>query len=119
MKVLVTGSRDWTDQAMIDSVLDDLSEQHGPLTIIEGGARGADSCAKRWANTRDMECRTYRADWGRYRKGAGPVRNQQMLDEEHPDLVVAFHADLAASKGTADMVRRARKGGYDVFEYQP
>jgi hypothetical protein len=49
------------------------------------------------------------ADWSIGRK-AGPIRNQRMLDEHAPDLVVAF----PGGRGTADMVRRARKSGVEV-----
>jgi hypothetical protein len=51
------------------------------------------------------------ADWSIGRK-AGPIRNQRMLDEHKPDLVVAF----PGGRGTADMVRRARKSGVEVTE---
>lgn len=42
---------------------------------------------------------------------AGPIRNKQMLLEERPDKVVAFHNDLSKSRGTADMLRQAEKRG--------
>ena len=47
------------------------------------------------------------ADWNKYGKAAGVLRNQQMLDEGHPDLVVYFHKDIENSKGTKDMIIRA------------
>lgn len=45
---------------------------------------------------------------------AGPIRNEQMLQEGQPDKVLAFHENLAQSRGTADMVRRAAKAGVPV-----
>jgi hypothetical protein len=54
------------------------------------------------------------ADWTKYGKAAGPIRNQEMLDMD-PDLVLAFHSDLDNSKGTKDMVARARKKGVKVI----
>ena len=56
-----------------------------------------------------MQVQVYEADWKKYGKLAGPKRNQQMLDEGMPDLVVAFHADIKNSKGTFDMVNRAEE----------
>jgi hypothetical protein len=50
----------------------------------------------------------------RVRRVAGPIRNQQMLDEGHPDLVIAFHDNMSESRGTRDMVGRAIKGGFSV-----
>ncbi len=52
------------------------------------------------------------ADWDKFGKGAGPIRNQQMIDEGKPDLVVAF----PGGTGTADMVKRAKKHGIEVIE---
>lgn len=49
------------------------------------------------------------ADWGRYGKAAGPIRNQEML-ESGIDLVIA----LPGGRGTADMVRRAEGAGVPV-----
>lgn len=61
----------------------------------------------------------YPADWNQYGKTAGPIRNSLML-AQHPDidLVLAFHDDLeGSSKGTLDMVRKAQKGGIEVWVY--
>lgn len=57
----------------------------------------------------------YPADWDKYHRAAGHIRNQQMLAEGKPTLVLAFHHDLAKSKGTKDMVRRALKEGLPVY----
>jgi hypothetical protein len=57
----------------------------------------------------------FKADWSTYGKAARPIRNQQMLDEGHPNLVVAFHYALDKSKGTLDMVSRARKAEINVI----
>jgi len=53
-----------------------------------------------------------RGEWDKIGKKAGPLRNQRMLDEGKPDLVVAF----SGSGGTKDMVRRAVKAGVSVHE---
>ena len=113
MKVLITGDRDWTDIESIRAWLAKLQDW-GYTTVIEGGARGADRIAESEARKMGMKVIEIPADWGRYGKGAGAIRNQEML-ELKPDLVVAFHSDLERSKGTADMVRRARKEGVEVI----
>ena len=53
----------------------------------------------------------YVADWKIYGKSAGPRRNQKMLDDGKPTIVIAFHNDIDNSKGTADMIARAKKLG--------
>jgi hypothetical protein len=82
--------------------------------IIEGGALGADRQARITAQARGLAVATVEANWEYYgRRPAGPIRNGWML-KLVPDLVIAFHDDLEHSKGTKDMVTRARKAGIPV-----
>lgn len=80
--------------------------------IIQGGAKGADRMARDFANANDIRCEQYDADWKAHGKAAGHIRNQQMLDEGKPDVVIAF----PGGAGTADMVKRARAAGVEVIE---
>jgi hypothetical protein len=57
----------------------------------------------------------YKAEWDKHGRAAGPIRNQQMLDDGKPDLVLAF----AGGRGTDDMCRRAREAGIEVRRYWP
>ena len=113
MRVIICGSRYWDDAARIESVIEALTNLDPDLTVIEGGALGADRLARDVARNWGLEVEEYPAIWSHYGKAAGPKRNQQMLDSG-VDLVIAFHHDLASSKGTADMVRRAKKLGVPV-----
>ena len=103
MRVLVCGGRDFDDMAMVERVLGEVEITE----LIEGGAKGADTLARTWAKDNEIPVRTFKADWGRYRKGAGPIRNRQMIDEGKPDLVVAF----PGGSGTANMIGLARAAG--------
>jgi hypothetical protein len=80
--------------------------------VIEGDARGADRMAGEWARNHRVENIKFCADWEKLGRKAGPIRNQLMLDEGKPDLVVAF----PGGRRTADMVRRARAAGVEVIE---
>ena len=111
MRVLVCGDRNWEDAQTIRR---DLLGFPTGTVIIQGGCRGADRLARRVAEELGLQVEEYPADWRRYGRGAGPVRNQRMLKEGGPDLVLAFHPDLTESKGTKDMVGRARKAGIEV-----
>lgn len=83
------------------------------VTIIHGGATGADMIGDSWAIINwAQKIELYEADWFKHGKAAGFIRNQQMLDEGKPDLVIAF----PGGKGTADMVHRAKKAGVEVIE---
>lgn len=118
MKVLVCGSRDYVDGIGLWNYLSQtakhLAEKGTPITeIIQGGARGADTLACQWAHLAGVNEREFRAEWGKYGKAAGPIRNKQMLDEGKPDLVIAFpiNGDLNATRGTKNMVEQARAAG--------
>jgi len=116
VKVLVCGDRHWHDPEIVWTVLDGVEATRAPrsLTVVEGGATGADQAAREWTGWMSKH-ETYPADWDKYGKRAGPIRNQRMLDEAKPHMVVAFHNDLAASKGTKDMVQRAKAAGIPVY----
>lgn len=112
MRVLVCGGRDFDDMAMMLIVLGQL----GPAdTIIHGGARGADTMADQLSHSLGCKLEVYAADWNAHGKAAGYIRNQQMLDEGKPDMVIAF----PGGRGTADMVKRAKKAGVPVTEVKP
>ena len=92
--------------------LGDIHEQRGPFTIINGGAGGADYLARRFAKLWELDCVTVRAEWNKHGKAAGPLRNQKMIDEHKPDMVVAF----PGGTGTADMIRRAKIARIETWE---
>jgi hypothetical protein len=105
MRVLVCGDREWTDVALVEEVLVIV----GATLVIEGGASGADECARYVAEgVTGQPSRRIDADWKRFGKPAGPLRNQKML-HEHPDIGLAFHDHIERSKGTKDMLDRLRR----------
>ena len=108
MKILVTGDRNWTCEKTIGLVL----ERYEGLgaTLIHGDCRGADRLAAKIGEQMGYKVMAFPADWKFHGKGAGPIRNQKMLDEK-PDEVCAFHDNIEKSKGTADMVNRTIKAG--------
>lgn len=112
MRVLVTGGRHYADREFLYAALDALHAEHGFRLLIHGGATGADALAQDWAEHRGVVPQAYPADWTKYRKAAGPIRNRQMLDEGKPDLVVAF----PGGDGTANMVSIAKRAGVPVIQ---
>lgn len=114
LRVLVCGGRDYHDHAEVYRVLDLVDRKRGITTIIHGAAKGADLIGSAWAQDRDKDEAPFPADWSLGRK-AGPVRNQYMLDEGKPDVVIAF----PGGRGTADMVSRAKRAGVKVWKPVP
>jgi len=118
MRLLVCGSRNWDDQKIVDIVLRGFLFSYKHLEIIEGCAPGGDHAGEVFAEENTVPNHHFRADWGKYGNGAGHIRNQQMLDEGHPQAVVAFKDNFNGKKGyggTEDMVRRAKEAGIPVF----
>lgn len=111
MRVLVCGGRDFVMTDHYAKIFHDIVGREKATVIIHGGARGADAEAGKLAWGRGLQVEVFHPDWSQGRK-AGPLRNQRMLDEGKPDLVIAF----PGQRGTADMVSRARKAGVPVRE---
>lgn len=103
MKVLVCGSRTWTDAARVRERLQALPPD---TTIIHGGAGGADRLAAREAQSIGLRVRAFPADWDGLGKRAGFIRNLAMFDQR-PDLVLAFWD--GRSRGTAHVVGEAHR----------
>lgn len=112
MRILVCGGRDYPDRAAVYRALDRARRKCGVTVVIQGDApSGADLFARMWATKRGLPLEGYEADWERHGRAAGPIRNQQMLDDGKPDGVVAF----PGGRGTADMVRRADAAGLKIW----
>lgn len=113
LRIIACGGRDYDDMVTIRRALFALHEgPRGPITLlIHGNARGADQEAGRWATDFKVPCGAVPAEWSKYGKRAGPMRNKQMLGQ-HIDLVLAF----PGGAGTSDMKRQARRAGVEVIE---
>ena len=116
LAAIFCGDRDWDDHQAVLDVMD----HYQPSLVIQGDARGADRIAGICADFMGIPQRVFPANWEKYHRAAGPLRNQEMLFDllhctpGHTKRVFAFHDNLAKSKGTADMVKRAKKAGIRV-----
>ena len=116
MRLLVCGSRDYKDPTVMNSLAGMLTDHD---VLIHGNAPGADRLFAWCAKWTGCDVKRFDADWTKYGKAAGPIRNQRMLDEGKPDLVLAFiNKPLVESRGTFDMVQRAKDAGVQVYVVQ-
>ena len=90
MRVLVCGGREFDDKRRLFAALDEFDEECGITVLIQGDAKGADKLAAEWAKKHDIKVETYPADWRKFGKRAGWIRNNQMIAEGKPEVVVAF-----------------------------
>ena len=110
MKLAVVGSRDFDDYEFLKKILN-----HHPCTqIISGGARGADTLARRYATEHGIPIKEFIPDWNMHGKSAGYLRNEQIVDA--CDELVAFDGK---SRGTQHSITLAEKASKPVYKYWP
>lgn len=105
--VVVSGSRYLTEPDVVKSVLNELFKDYPNGTLIHGGAKGVDSFAGKLAKEAGYEVIVCLAEWDKYGKSAGPIRNKKMIDDYSPDLLIAF--PIPESRGTYQTIEYAKK----------
>lgn len=116
MRILITGSREWTDWNALNNVLSEYLNE-SDLVIVHGDCpTGADWMAKRWCKFKGVLEEPHPANWKQFGKQAGPIRNQEMVDLD-ADKCVAF--PLPQSRGTFDCMNKARRAGIPVRVVEP
>jgi hypothetical protein len=120
-RVLICGDREWKNYVRLLACVRKAYATERIDVVIEGECRGADKMGRMAAEYVGLTVENggvlpFPAHWNKYPRGAaGPIRNQQMLDEGKPTEVWAFHNDITTSTGTADMVRRSLKAGLTTY----
>ena len=113
-KVLVCGGRNYNNDQLLYTILDHMYDEYGllgPIVIIHGGARGADTLGDQWAKDRQIPIEEFKAEWDIYGKSAGYIRNKRMLVEGKPNLVIAF----PGGAGTQNMINLAKASAVEVW----
>lgn len=118
MRILITGSRNWTDTAAISEAITVAAVGLHPtfVVVVHGGARGADSLAQAVADNFGLWTEVHPAEWDRYGRSAGHRRNAEMV-AAGADVCLAF--PLGESRGTRGCMALARKAGIRVVDYDP
>lgn len=121
-RVLVTGSRTWDAPAVVYEALNDvLGAADRPLVVVHGGARGADAHAAAWARANALvnwplvSEERREADWARYGKRAGIIRNAEMVNAG-ADLCLSFIK--GNSPGATHCTALAEKAGIEVRRFR-
>ena len=109
-KVIIAGTRDFSDYALLRSFADQALAGMEDIEIVSGGARGADALGERYARERGHDLKVFPAEWKKWGRAAGPIRNGQMAG--YADALIAFWDGQSA--GTRDMIRRAEEKGIPV-----
>jgi hypothetical protein len=122
MKIIIAGSRKITQKNIIFSayfqglanfVEDGCKLPLGNIEIISGGARGVDKIGEELAVYLRLELKVFPADWDKYGKRAGYIRNEEMA--KYADALIAIWD--GESKGTKHMIELAKKHNLRIYIY--
>lgn len=102
LTIAIVGSRDYPNMALVRDFVRQLPQG---VDIISGGARGVDSVAAHAARHYGHPVTEFMADWNRYGKAAGFIRNQEIVDSA--EFLVAFWD--GKSRGTEHTIALAKK----------
>lgn len=112
--VIIAGGRDFDDYDRLAAFMDQwtLDNNMGPdnTVFVSGEAVGADTLGKKWALSRGYKVLLYPANWNKYGKSAGYIRNKEMA-EVSSHLVVFWDG---SSNGTGNMIKVATIYGLRV-----
>jgi hypothetical protein len=110
IKLAIVGSRSFTDYNFLKNKINSILKKYDleVTHIVSGGARGVDKMGERYADEYELEKIIHYADWDRYKKSAGHIRNEYIARD--CDVMIAFWDGI--STGTAD----ARNWQENIFK---
>ena len=113
MRVIIAGSRDITDYALLLKAIDEASwDTHITVTtVISGAALGVDKMGERYATEHGLKLEVYAADWIQHGRSAGYKRN--VLMAQKADALIALWD--GKSRGTMHMIDIANRNGLKVY----
>ena len=107
-RIVVAGCRDYKNyeevKKYIDSCISDICKEY-KLIFISGCCRGVDALGERYAKESGYKIERYPAEWKKYGRAAGPIRNEKMA--ACADLIICFWD--GKSRGTKTMIEFAKK----------
>lgn len=119
-RLIVCGGVDFCDYDYLKNQLDRLIAYYENIRLVSGHARGADTLAERYAAEKSVPIQVFPAEWKKYGKAAGPIRNRAMLEyaKEETPVVAAFWN--GKSRGTGNMLKQAKAAGAEchIFYFE-
>lgn len=109
MKLIIAGGR---TQRLSLNDLEELSRINGVSEVVSGHAHGVDRDGEKWAQVNSIPIILFPADWDRYGKSAGAIRNGEMAKDA--DAVALF----PGGRGTENMFATAKREGLIIFDYR-
>lgn len=107
-RIVVAGCRNYKNYFKISRELKKYINNLGDdceIIIVSGGASGVDALGEKFAKKHNFKVERYPAEWEKYGRSAGPIRNSKMA--QAADGVIAFWD--GKSRGTKNMIECAEK----------
>lgn len=105
-RVIIAGGRDFDDYAKLSEAMDFyLGKIDDEIVVLCGMCTGADNLGFRYAKEHGYQVKFHSAEWDRFGRAAGPIRNEEMA--KNADALVAFWD--GQSRGTKNMIELAKK----------
>ena len=103
-RLLIAGSRDFNDYQLLKNSI----KPENVECIISGCARGADTLAIRYAEEFNIPVEKYPADWNRYGRSAGYIRNKVMVDRATA-VICFWDGQSKGTQHTINITKEAKK----------
>ena len=121
-RVIIAGSREMADYEAAKKAIGEAFSEIGRSTqvcVVSGHCRGADILGERYAREHGLELEIFPAEWNRYGRRAGFIRNTQMAEfaseEGCEGALIAFWD--GESRGTKMMIGIAEKKGIGIHVF--
>lgn len=113
--IAITGSREGQPTDSFEKIMDYLMTLYYPdVKIVVGDAQGTDSMVRVYCKFFGIPCEKFVAEWDKYGKAAGHIRNGDIFIKGMPDFVVAFPGGV----GTDNMCQQAKKRGVPLIDFR-
>lgn len=116
MKCVICGSRSITSYELLVEAIKDSGFEI--TEVISGSARGADLLGERWAEENGVKLTRMPAQWVKYGKRAGPLRNEEMARYAAPDGCMIALWD-GESSGTQNSISLAQQYKLKLYVKKP
>jgi hypothetical protein len=115
MKIIIAGSRTFTDYKKLCEICDNILQDQTDVEIVSGAYyKGADLLGEQYAAEKGFRLTKFPADWKSFGRAAGPKRNEQMAN--YADALIAFWD--GKSKGTKHMIDLSKSSDLEIYIYQ-
>ena len=112
MKLIIAGSRDiHVTPQFIHHCIEIFKLE--PSIIVSGGCRGVDINGETYAHWIGVPIMRFEADWNKFGKQAGHLRNKQM--SEYSDQLLVIHHNSAGSLDMIGQMAKINKPVWQVF----